>query len=190
MSETQSSPPPPAPVPLHAVTCAADGTALLVKRRPGRPRKVVPTPVLSGDEFKYLEAVGRARNLHSAASPLLRSKKPEELLQYVLAGLAEESASLRWEIEQGLALGRSVEQTMSRRIDCLHKMALTILGMKRLSLGAEMTCGDPRMAIVVNFFLTTVGHVFEGTLPLALATELMSEVQNKLQDWRRNSEPM
>jgi hypothetical protein len=192
MSSNNSVPPPPSlPIPLHLAPRADDGSALVVKRRPGRPRKIVPAP--SADEAVYLEAANRARDDHIVADALVGvvqgREEPIRVLHTILHGLAVETAAIAWEIRQGRGAGRDVSQLCSRRIDGLCKIALVEVGILKLGLSSELTADDPRMRIITESFLASVGDVIEATLPAGRATDIMGKIARALRDGPADAAP-
>jgi hypothetical protein len=171
-------------LPLHAVAVARDGTLLKVRRRPGRPKKVRLAP--DADELAYCEATTAELAKHVEAEGVVGTLRggagSMDVLQSVKVALAEESASLRWEIRRGRQEGRDSSQAMSRRIDALVKIALIELGVRRLgidTLGAD----DPRLQIVLHFFLGSVGDVLRDALGDGEAEALIEKCRAALVGW-------
>ncbi len=180
------------PLPLHLAPRTADGESLVVRRRPGRPRKVVAAPKIDADEQAYLDAVCRARADHIEADTVVGAvarKRADTILDEVIVALAREAAGLKWEREQAERQGRDAAMTSSRRIDALHKAALTILGRHRLG----MATIDPRsqaMGKVIAFFVQYVEDALRTTLPAPRANELVGLVRERLEAWAATAEPM
>ena len=195
MSNAESSPPPvplpTLPIPLHAVSRDGAGNELSVKRRPGRPRSVRRAP--SATEESFIHAIRCARDLFIDSDPLvgaLRDRVNVDLvLREVLNGLATESASILWEIRRGREAGRDTAQLSSRRIDALSKIGLVELARVKLSLGVDLTPSDPRTSVIVNVFVDSVRRVLEVTLPAATFSLVMSEIEQRLHEWRQGPQP-
>jgi hypothetical protein len=190
MSSIDSSPP-PTPLPLHLVTHDSAGKELLIKRRPGRPRKVVPAP--SAVESDYIEQINTARDRHIEGDPLVASLGGREdtgrVLRAIIEALAREAASLRWEIRRGREAGRDTAQLCSRRIDALSKIALVYLGLRRLGDGHELARNDPHMTTIINFFVGTVTGVLAETLPRDQGATLSGKIEARIQAWQRDDDP-
>jgi hypothetical protein len=173
-------------MPLHLAPRCADGTPLVVRRKPGRPKLVRPAPTASEEE--YIEQINIARDHHVDGDPLVASLRGGEeigqVLRAVIDGLARESASLGWEIRQGHQAGRDVSQLCSRRIDALSKIGLVQLGLRRLGAGDELTPSDARMNVIVDFFMKTVSGVLTATLPPELAGNLRELIDGRLLEWQ------
>jgi hypothetical protein len=154
------------PIPLHAVSVAADGSPLIIKRKPGRPKKVEVAP--SGDELAYAAEVNDAREQHVHADPLVRALGGEcgtpEVLHELKIGIAKEAAALLFDRQQAAARARPIEQLISRRIDALHKVALIELGIRRLRADDFIDPYGKQMQTAFRLFLGTVDDVANETL--------------------------
>jgi hypothetical protein len=146
------------PIPLHAVTIAADGAPLVVRRKPGRPKKVEVAP--SGDELQYAAEVNEAREQHVHADPLVRAlggqRSTSEVLHQLKVGISKEAAALLFDRQQAAARGRPIEQLISRRIDALHKVALIELGVRRLGADDHLDPRSEQMQVAFRLFVDTV----------------------------------
>jgi hypothetical protein len=184
MSEPNSSPPPA--IPLYAVTLDAAGKELVVKRRPGRPRKVMPAP--SAIETDYISEVNEAREHHISSDAIVDAiderEGADQVLLRIIEALATETASLAFEIRQGRKAGKDTSQLSSRRIDGLSKIALIELGRKKLCMGDELARSDNRMSIIINFFLATVTGVLVETLPVPLGARVRILIETRIREWQ------
>lgn len=161
--------PPKLLLPLHFVSRDANGNELDVRRKIGRPRTVRPVP--TADEAEYVEAINRLRDAHVAASSLVTAQSSESTLHEVLVALAEEQASISWSIRHGCQEPRAIEIARSRRVDGLHKIASTILGMRRV--GIEAPLDVVKLQTLKTFWLSTVANVARATLPKVTAEEFL-----------------
>jgi len=192
MSSGESSPPPAPTLPIHAVRLDADGHELIVKRRPGRPRKVFAAPVFSSTEAEYNRAVSAARDRHVSSDPLVGAIAAKaganDVLQGVLRALATETAAIAYEIQQGQRAGKDTSQLASRRIDGLVKICAVELGRCKLGLGAELTHDHPKMPLIVSFFLSTVRGVLESTLSSTIGSQVNDVIEQRLRRWQENGD--
>ena len=183
--EAMSEAPPRSPViplPLHVAPRSADGTDLVVRRKPGRPKVVRPQP--AADEEAYNEQVNLARNRHIEADAVVGAVagRSEAVLHEVLVALAREAAGLKWEREQGQRQGRDVAQLASRRIDALHKAALVLLGQRRVGIN-EVDPKSEMMARTIKFFVDTVDEALAGTLSAPRVDALTDQIGERLLEW-------
>lgn len=170
-------------IPLHAVRAAADGMPLVIKRKPGRPKKVHVAP--SADELAYAAEVNEARERHVHADSLVAvlggQHGTSEVLRELKIGIAREGAALLFDRQQAAARGRPIEQLISRRIDALHKIALIELGIRRLRADDIVDPNGVQMQTTYRAFLKTVADVAAETLPSAAL--LMDRLSEALKDW-------
>jgi hypothetical protein len=168
----------------------AAGNELVIKRRPGRPRKVMPAP--TAVEADYVRAVNEARDRHVDGDALvgaLRGRADvDHILREIVLGLASESASISWETRQGRAAGQDTAQLSSRRIDALSKIGLVELARMKLRLGVDLAPSDPRTTRIVNFFVASVQGVLDETLPKAQAAALLGQIEGELHAWQRSDQ--
>jgi hypothetical protein len=175
-----STPPTPLPLPIHVVSKDNEGKDLVVKRRPGRPRVVRPRP--SADEMEYTATINKLRAEHVDRDPLVHAETTEDLLKNVVRGLAEETACLRWLIERGGLDPRAQEQCRSRRIDGLHKIALTLLGKKRV--GIEPDISPEKLERIAKLWLEMIREA-AAPLPQEVASPYVARVEKAMAEWLR-----
>jgi hypothetical protein len=170
------------PLPLHLVSHDRDGGALVVKRRPGRPRKVVAAP--TGDQEAYLIAVNRLRDEHVARDAVVRvlneGQSPKDVLKEIKQALAIEGASIGWELRRSKATGAPSEQLSSRRIDAMHKIALVELASYKLGV-VELDARSSAVQLVLGLFLQVVEAVAREALPDSDA--FLARYRQALQGW-------
>lgn len=143
-----------------------EGKPLPVRRKPGRPRRVV-VPTVS--ELAVAKLVNADRERFVAEDGLVQSldcKAPtQEILRTVLVELAAEAAAIKFEIRSAQAASRSEGQAQrhSRVIDSYSKMALTTLEMQKLGLH-ELDLRGQSVQRIFQAFLESVSAVADSTL--------------------------
>ncbi len=96
------------------------------KRRPGRPRKVVPA-VISEDD--YLTEIDAARREHVAQDDLVadtNEQDPLGILDALITKIAEEAAGLALDAARVERRGGDASRTRSRRIKALLQLSALI----------------------------------------------------------------
>ena len=161
---TPSPVPPPFELAEHR---DADGNLLPLKRKPGRPRRIRPAP--TADERAYIQQVNAARDDFVEADDLVRALDGKAATTLVLdqctQELAVESAALAFEVRSANAAGRTdrIDQIRSKRIDCLHKLALIELTRRKLGL-VDLDPSSEPVRRVLDFFLLTIDEAADATL--------------------------
>ena len=175
----QSAPPPKSNV------VSITGGALIVRRRPGRPRKVHVAPDV--DERDYLDQVSRAADEFIAADPVLAASSDAGTsvlarIEAILRALAEESAAHSWD---RLRLQREARgnapQLSSRRIDGLLKIARLAIAYEEVRRASGEMNGATLMRLVSMLEVTieeTLGEVAEP----AVCDRFMDRLHVKMRD--------
>lgn len=108
-------------LPLHDVAHPTP----LVRRRPGRPRKVELRPTIT--DLEHYAAVAEERERFIAAAPLVRALAEGEdtrrILRVLTGEIVREAASLEFQRLEAEKRGRDSAQISSRRVDALKKVA-------------------------------------------------------------------
>jgi hypothetical protein len=113
-------------IPLERLT---DGERPVVRRRPGRPRRVERAPTV--DEQVYLDTVAASITQAIGQDPLVLASSgddPVRVLDLAIAGVASEAAALRWDRERAVREGRAeADRISSRRVGALLRLADLLL---------------------------------------------------------------
>jgi hypothetical protein len=151
------------------------GEQPVVRRRPGRPRKVMNAPSI--DERHYHAKMAEMSSEFIDADPLLRVAKSEMeggsagVLDLVLQGLAAEQAGLLWERQRAQAQGKDAATLSSRRVDGLMKIAHILVAQGN---GHEHDLPPEKiMSALRRSFLATVSEITTETMPPATAAAFM-----------------
>lgn len=160
-------------LPLHALP----GVRAAVRLR-GRPRKVA-TRAPEGDARGYLSAAAARREAAIAADPLVEACDAHaDSVDGVIAGIARETAALRWERTRLQDRGsETAAQVSSRIVDALGKLASLVVGRH------EARRGEPtpaQLAAVRELFLDALEETAASSLGDDLAADLMARVRVRL----------
>lgn len=159
-------------MPIQLAIAEANGE--VTKRKPGRPRKVVPPP--SYDEIELARAERRhcqayvdadSLVLEVARSPTTSTQKHgDAVLHELLVELARESANLKFNIQSAQAAVKAddIPRLISRRIDVIGKIASIVLEMRKLGLDHLVT-RSRAIQQMHQLFMHIVSEVALVTLP-------------------------
>jgi len=183
LKEMSSPPDPPSPTPLPLHLLAADDpeTGVVIRRRPGRPKKVVVAPTV--DQLAYDEQVAELRRRHLQGDPLLAAltdgQPGAEVIHETMVGIARESAALRVDRERAEREGRDIALIATRRIEALGRLASIVLGLKKL--GVDEFLASPGMIRkIVEVWLREVAEIVHETVPSELGEVLMKRYEERL----------
>jgi hypothetical protein len=157
--------PDPKLLPLHLLPDDPE-TLGVVKRRPGRPKKVRPAPVF--EQHEYDAQVAEQRQAHFDSDPLLATLKEGDpsgdVIHQALLGLATESAVLLFDREQAELQGRDIALIATRRIEALSKMASIILTTQRLGV-TDLLASPSTTRKIVAAWVQEVGAIVREVVP-------------------------
>ena len=167
-------------VPIRAL---ADGERPVVRRRPGRPRRVETAPTV--DEEVYHQAIAEAVERGIAEDPVVRAVESDNPGQVILAALraaAVESAALLWVRERAQREGRpgpEVDKLCARRTNALCRLAdLTIAKAK---LDAESTTIDSEDAErLAGLLVAEVEEVIHEVAPADMAGRFLASLRSQM----------
>lgn len=163
------------PLPLHVVARDANGNPVPVRRGPGRPRKVRVAP--SADGATYDAEVRAACRRHVETDAVVRASELRngsvDLAWAILRALAQETASISWEIEQRPS-SRETERARSRRIEGLLAVARLRVEIQRAEAG-DVT--PHRFEVLRTMLLETILGVAHDTLPAERVAILAEQVR-------------
>lgn len=125
------------PVPVKLAN--ADAAGLKVRRKPGRPRKLVPPPAF--DELELAKAELQAIQAYVDSDEFAQRSaetsydNSSDGLWRIVRELAIESANLKFDVFTSQAAGRdAIPKLLSRRIEALMKIAAIVIEMRKLGL--------------------------------------------------------
>ena len=174
-------------VPLHDV----DPGDVLVRRRPGRPRKVERRPL--ADEGNYMTEMQLHAEYLEERDDVLRDAQdttanPGVVLGRMVEHAARESAAIAFERRRAQGRGLvGAPALCSRRIDSLISVARLVCERARAVQG-EVDVRSREMQVIVHDFVMTINSVAEETLPSDIAVEFTRRVSEKLDGWEKRFE--
>lgn len=148
-----------------------------VRRRPGRPRKVVPVI----DQDDYTARIDQARHGYILADPLVQlgpDARPIDVVDAVIVGVAQETAALAYEAARAESEGRDASQTRSRRIKALLQLAGVVQRQGELR-REQGVLDENTLARVQGLFLAEVAETAQN----ALNSDAAGEFMEKLEAW-------
>lgn len=177
----KSSPPPEK----SNVISINDG-ALVVRRRPGRPKAVrLAPPVLDADEHLYVEQLARAAEAFISADPVVAAATDQgstqaARLDVVLQELAREGAALLWDRLKLQREGREgAPKASSRRIDALLQLARLVVAREHLRRSSgEMD--DETIKQLVAMLVAVVEECVGDVAEPAVAAAFMEKLNAKM----------
>ncbi len=95
--------------------------------------------------------------------------------------MAEECASIGFDVRHGLRVGqhpKQIEQTISRHVDGVLKIANVILTMRRT--GIEPDISPSTVQVLRELWMDTVAEVARGTLPDELAEKVLKMYESRI----------
>ncbi|HQP34499.1 MAG TPA: hypothetical protein PLI95_04960, partial [Polyangiaceae bacterium] len=152
-------------------TAPAEGEPLVVRRRPGRPKKIRPAPTADQAEYERAVAEARERAIEGdAVRVLLQSGNADtaEVLWAIVEGLACESAALRWNREHAESGGADAQRISTRRIDALGRIADLVCAGRKAGL-LQTDYRSPQVSKVADLWLATISEAANETLPVDVA---------------------
>jgi len=141
------------------VMLASDGTPVVMRGKPGRKPKAQLNPVTP-----QIDEVVRAKNDHLDNDDLTREVKKnaagEAVMDFVLSGLAQESASIEFERMEAERHGRDTVNISAKRARVLKSMADTVLKQKQIASGGVIDMESPAFRALFSMLMET----FKGSM--------------------------
>lgn len=161
---------------------------LVVKRGPGRPRKVERAPQVT--DLEYHVAMTEARQKYMASDPLLvaieNKVDPVDILYQVKRGVAIEAASMAFDQIEGQKRGKDTSQMSSRRIEALKKIAEIELKLRELE-AESLNFTSERFQKVFHFWVRRLATVAQETLPPEMQDLFMNNFARAMENWEEEA---
>lgn len=171
------------------VMLASDGTPVVMRGKPGRRPKAQLNPVTP-----QIDEVVRAKNDHLDLDPLIREIKqnPESdtVIDQVLVGMAQESASIEFERLEAERHGQDTVNISAKRARVLKSMADTMLKKKQIASGGVIDMESPAFRALFGLVLETFkGAMQEGGARPELIETTFAHLVKSLDDpnWREDA---
>lgn len=176
-------------LPVHDVaTGEAAKIAPMVKRRPGRPRKVELRPTI--EDLAYHAMALTARERFVADDPLVRAIEgradTRSILNLAMRQMAEEAASLAFEEVEIQKRGRDAAQTSSRRIDALKKVAEIQLQLREME-GETLNTASEQFQRVFALWVERLTAVLQVVLEPQQVDLVMSRFAAAMAKWEEEA---
>lgn len=146
------------------------------KRRPGRPRKVIPAIVSEDD---YLHEIDAARHAHVAQDDLVSDTNghdPLRVFDSLITKIAEEAAGLALDAARVEARGGDASRTRSRRIKALLQLSALIRDRELLRREAGIP-DETATTKIREMFFTDVGEVAREVLGVERGEVFIAQVR-------------
>jgi len=177
----------PNPSPIIPMPTASTEEPVVVRRKPGRPKKLRPRP--SADQAEYERAVAEARQRAMAEDHLLgllRSERPNPaaVLHAVSVETAREQAALLWDRMRVEERNGDAQRISSRRIEALSKLAALVLERRKLGISEDDDIRGEPFARVEQLWIDMLREVARDVLPTETGTLAMDRVVAAMKAWR------
>lgn len=184
---------PSAVVPSDQIVIGSNGEPIVMSGAPGRKKK----PELRPQNANIAEAL-RAKALHLSEDELLSAVRanPEtgDVLDYVMEGLAEESASLAFERQEAERTGQPTSQISMRRINALKAVGDSWLKRKEQVSASGVDLDSKAFERIIEFMMLTIRNALEEdelVRPELLET-IFASVASRFddqhwEDWKREA---
>jgi hypothetical protein len=162
---------------------------LMVKRAPGRPRKVERMPTTSDLEYHYKMAAEREKFI--STDPIVQSvvdkSEPLPLFHKIKLAIACEAASLHFERIETEKRGRDTSAISVRRIHALERLAKIEMKIIEADRGA-LSLGGEKMQKVLALWVETMRDVAKEVMPPEVLNLFFNRFATAMEDWEERAE--
>lgn len=178
-------------MPVDQILCGTDGRPIVMSGSPGRKKK----PDMRPANHNIAEMI-RAKQIHLSEDGLLEAVRtnPETgaVLDYVMEGLAEESASLGFERHEAERTGQPTSQISMRRINALKAVGDSWLKRKEQLSSAGVDLDSKAFERVFAYIMETFKDTVVDVMPNVreeLIETLFANFSKKVSDeqWAREA---
>ena len=152
------------------IMLAGDGTPVVMRGKPGRRKKTDLKP-LTPQISEVVRAKGEHLDNDDLTRELRENAEGDGVLNNVLAGLAQEAASIEFERLEAERCGQDTVNISAKRARILKSMADTVLKKKALTSGNIIDLDSPAFRVLFGIILET----FKGSLKEAGARSELVE---------------
>jgi hypothetical protein len=171
-------------LPTHDVGTDASGRPAVIRRRPGRPRKVELRPTAT--DLSYHAEVAAARQAFIDDDPLVTALENNEdvrtVLRLLLSSITREAAALEFSRREVEKRGRDAAQISSRRVDALKKAAEIELKLRELD-AETWNLSSERFQRLFAFWVEKLTAVAAETLPAEARDLLFNKLSTAMANW-------
>ncbi len=163
--------------------------ALVVKRGPGRPRKVERMPTTSDLEYHALMTEEKMRFI--GTDPLVKAIEGNcdtmTLLHRVKLDIAREQSALHFQRIENEKRGVDTAQISSRRIDALERLAKIELKIKEADRDS-INLGSEKMQKIFSLWIEVMREVAQEVLPSEFMDMFFSKFSIAMEDWEEKAQ--
>jgi hypothetical protein len=175
-------------LPVHAAPNSG-GRQLVVKRGPGRPRKVERMPTTSDLEYHALMTEEKMR--FTETDPLVRAIEGNcdtmTLLHRVKLDIARETSALHFQRIENEKRGVDTAQVSSRRIDALERLAKIELKIREADRDS-INLGSEKMQKIFALWVEVMREVAQEVLPPEFMDLFFSKFSSAMEDWEEKAQ--
>ena len=175
-------------LPVHAAPNTGKN-ALVVKRGPGRPRKVERMPTTSDLEYHALMTEEKMR--FTETDPLVRAIEGNcdtmTLLHRVKLDIAREQSALHFQRIENEKRGVDTAQISSRRIDALERLAKIELKIREADRDS-INLGSEKMQKIFALWVEVMREVAQEVLPSEFMDMFFSKFSLAMEDWEEKAQ--
>ena len=175
-------------LPVHAAPNTGKN-ALVVKRGPGRPRKVERMPTTSDLEYHALMTEEKMR--FTETDPLVRAIEGNcdtmTLLHRVKLDIAREHSALHFQRIENEKRGVDTAQISSRRIDALERLAKIELKIREADRDS-INLGSEKMQKIFALWVEVMREVAQEVLPSEFMDMFFSKFSLAMEDWEEKAQ--
>lgn len=170
-------------LPVHAAPNTGKNS-LVVKRGPGRPRKVERMPTTSDLEYHALMTEEKMR--FTETDPLVRAIEGNcdtmTLLHRVKLDIAREQSAIHFQRIESEKRGVDTGQLSSRRIDALERLAKIELKIREADRDS-INLGSEKMQKIFALWVEVMREVAQEVLPSEFMDLFFSKFSTAMEDW-------
>lgn len=176
-------------LPVYDAPNDGHGKSVLVKRGPGRPRKV--EKMLTRDALEYHAEISEAKIRYVETDPIViaidAGEEPARILHFIKSGVAREAASLSFERIESEKRGRDTSMISSRRIDALKKIAEIELKLRELEAESVNLSGE-KIQKLFGLWVDKMRHAGVEVMSPEVLDLFLSKFATGMETWEEEAE--
>ena len=162
---------------------------LVVKRGPGRPRKVERMPTTSDLEYHALMTEEKMRFTES--DPLVKAVESNcdtlTILHRIKLDIAREQSAIHFQRIENEKRGVDTSQVSSRRIDALERLARVELKIRETD-WESINLGSEKMQKIFELWIDIMREVAQEVLPSEFMDMFFSKFSIAMEDWEEKAQ--
>lgn len=176
-------------LPLHDVG-PFEGETGIVKRGPGRPRKVEKRPQRTDLEYHAKMAVERQKFIDTDPLVGLIESNPSDtlaLLQRVKLDVAREAAAIQFQRIESEKYGRDTSAISIKRVKALEEIAKIELKLRQVDQDS-INLHSEKMQKIFSMWIAVMREVALEVLPPELLDMFFNRFATEMQDWEEKAQ--